>query len=106
MLVRGLCGNENPISVLVYYLQAIEIQIQYKLVSDISENKFYLLTGHIYTVTDRAFIKNANETTLSYDWRWSHLIPGSNKTLYGSRDQVTTAKFKGYSMRLKGLFLF
>ena len=56
---------------------------------------------YIYTVTDRDFLANATEETLSYAWRWSHVNPVTNET-YGLRDPKMNSRYFGVPLSVKG----
>ena len=58
--------------------------------------------GYIYTVSNATFVENANKSTLSYEWRWNHINPITNKT-YGEEDMKMNSKYLNYSLGLKGL---
>lgn len=58
--------------------------------------------GYIYTVSDRQFLRWGNRSLLSYEYRWNHLNPKTNIT-YGLEDLRMNAKYKGYSLTLKGI---
>lgn len=58
--------------------------------------------GYIYTVSDRQFLRWGNRSLLSYEWRWNHINPKTNVT-YGLEDLRMNAKYKGYSLTLKGI---
>ncbi len=58
--------------------------------------------GYIYTVSNTTFVANANKTTLSYDWRWSHNNTMTNRT-YGEDDMKMNSKYLAYSLGVKGL---
>ena len=55
----------------------------------------------IYTVSDKDFLANAADETLSYAWRWTHVNPLTNKT-YGSEDQKMNSRYIGYPLSAKG----
>ena len=56
---------------------------------------------YIYTVTDRDFLANATEETLSYAWRWSHVNPLTNET-YGLQDPKMNSRYFGVPLSVKG----
>ena len=56
---------------------------------------------YIYTVTDRDFLANATEETLSYAWRWSHVNPLTNET-YGLQDLKMNSRYFGVPLSVKG----
>ena len=56
---------------------------------------------YIYTVSDKDFLANATDETLSYAWRWTHVNPLTNKT-YGSEDQKMNSRYIGYPLSAKG----
>lgn len=58
--------------------------------------------GYIYTVSNTTFAKNANKTTLSYDWRWNNINPLTNRT-YGEDDMKMNSKYLDFSLGVKGL---
>ena len=58
--------------------------------------------GYIYTVSDRQFLRWGNKTLMTYEWRWSHVNPKTNRT-YGLEDVRMNSKYKGYSLTLKGI---
>lgn len=58
--------------------------------------------GYIFTVSNTTFVKNANKTTLSHDWRWSHINPMTNRT-YGEDDLKMNSKYLNYSLAVKGM---
>lgn len=58
--------------------------------------------GFIYTVADQQFLRWANQSMMTYEWRWNHVNPKTNRT-YGIDDHRMNAKYKGFSLTLKGL---
>ena len=56
--------------------------------------------GYIYTVSDRQFLRWGNRTLMTYEWRWNHINPKTNRT-YGLEDVRMNSKYKGYSLTLK-----
>ena len=58
--------------------------------------------GYIYTVSDRQFLRWGNRTLMTYEWRWNHINPKTNRT-YGLEDVRMNSKYKGYSLTLKCL---
>ena len=56
----------------------------------------------IYSVKDTLFIKNKNTTTLSYNWRWTHINPRTNAT-FGSEDLLMNSRFRKYSLGVKSV---
>ncbi|EDO31897.1 predicted protein, partial [Nematostella vectensis] len=58
--------------------------------------------GYIYTVMDRAWLRNATRETLSYAWRWNHTNPLTNVT-YGLADHRMNSRYHGYPLSVKGI---
>ena len=58
--------------------------------------------GYIYSVSDRQFLRWGNRTLMTYEWRWNHINPKTNRT-YGLEDLQMNAKYKGYSLTLKSI---
>ena len=58
--------------------------------------------GYIYSVSDRQFLRWGNRTLMTYEWRWNHINPKTNRT-YGLEDLRMNAKYKGYSLTLKSI---
>ena len=61
--------------------------------------------GYIYTVSDQQFLRWGSRTLMTYEWRWNHINPKTNKT-YGLEDVRMNSKYKGYSLTLKGIAFF
>lgn len=58
--------------------------------------------GYIYTVENTTWVKYANKTTLSYEWRWNNINPMTNRT-FGEDDKRMNSKYFNYSLALKGM---
>ena len=58
--------------------------------------------GYIYTVSNETFVRQANKTTLSHDWRWRNIDPATNRS-YGESDFRMNSKYLGYSLGVKSL---
>ena len=61
--------------------------------------------GYIYTVADQQFLRWGNESLMTYEYRWNHINPKTNR-LYGLEDVRMNSKYKGYSLTLKGIAFF
>lgn len=48
------------------------------------------------------YFRWANNSIRTYDWRWSHINPKTNRT-YGEDDHRMNSKYKGYSLGLKAM---
>lgn len=59
-------------------------------------------SGYIYTVSNESFVRQANKTTLSYEWRWNNIDPATNRS-YGESDLKMNSKYLDYSLGLKSM---
>ena len=55
--------------------------------------------GFIYSVADKQFLRWANSSMMTYEWRWGHVNPKTNMT-YGIDDHRMNAKYKGMAKRV------
>lgn len=58
--------------------------------------------GYIYSVLDANELQSANETTLSYEWRSSHINPATNQS-FTTTDPHMNSKYLGFALALKGI---
>ncbi|EDO31899.1 predicted protein, partial [Nematostella vectensis] len=58
--------------------------------------------GYIYTIADKQYLRWANDSMKTYEWRWNHVNPKTNRT-YGSDDHKMNTRYHGYTLGLKSM---